>query len=73
MKRYFGKIALAVFLTSIALSASAKPSEIQRLDDVTAIGQSNNDDIITVARGFASGVAGPRRDVPISVARPSGA
>lgn len=73
MRKHVRKIAVAAFLTSIALSASAKPNEIQKLDDVTAIGQSSDNDIITVARGFASGVAGQRRDIPISVARPSGA
>jgi len=69
MKVSIGKVVFSVLLASVAFSASAKPNEFQKWENSVIAGQQNGD--LTVAIGPARKVVGKRRDVPISVAKPT--
>lgn len=71
MKTCFIKVSLFAVLASVALSAGAKPAQVQQWESaVLARGQNAN---LTVAarRGFAGTSLGPKVDTPISCATPT--
>lgn len=70
MKASIGKVVLAALLVGVAFSASAKPNEFQKWESSVITGQQDGN--LTVAIGPAGKAVGKRRDVPISIARPTG-
>lgn len=70
MKTLAMKIAILAISVGIALPASAKPAKTGSLDISTFSAEQQG--VVVAVRGVAGRTLGPRIDVPISRARPSG-
>jgi len=66
------KAALLALLAGATLSAGAKPAEIEKRENITVTGnQGAGLTVAIAATGRAGKVIGSRRDVPISVVKPT--
>lgn len=72
MKACVTKTALLALIAGFALSANAKPVETRSLESAVAVDHQNGDLMVVARRGFAGTTLGPKKDVPISVATPTG-
>lgn len=70
MKACVAQSVLLVLLTSLALPTYAKPTEVSKLG-YSAVASGQRASMMVAARGgFASTTLGPKKDVPISCAKP---